>query len=119
MAKTTQNEKDRRSYARVPVGLSQALEIGLYGFDESGHRVDVVGVAVNVSRGGVLAKTDVQLSSDRPCLGHFRGVGDRIVPSYAPGRVIRLGSDEGKILVALEFSPPLATVNLPASIRKT
>ena len=119
MAETTQTERDRRSYTRTPVAQSQDLEVGLYGFDESGQRVDVVGVAVNISRRGVLARTDVQLSSERPCLGHFRGVGDRIVPSYAPGKVIRLGSDEDLFLVALEFSPPLATVNLPDSLRRS
>ena len=119
MPETTQAEQDRRSYTRIPVALSQDLEVGLYGFDESGQRVDVVGVAVNVSRGGVLARTDVQLSSEWPCLGHFRGAGDRIVPAYAPGKVVRLGADEDQFLVALEFSPPLATVNLTESVHRS
>ena len=119
MAETTQTEKDRRSYARTSVALAEGLEVRLYGFDESGQRIDVVGVAVNVSRGGVLARTDVQLSSEWPCLGHFRGVGNKIVPSYAPGNVIRQGPDEDQFLVALEFSPPLATVNLPESVRRS
>jgi hypothetical protein len=119
MAEITQTGQDRRSYARTSVALSQGLEVGLYGFDESGQRIDAVGVAVNLSRGGLLARTDVQLSSEWPCLGHFRGAGDRIIPRYAPGKVIRLGADEDQFLVALEFSSPLAIVNLPESVRRS
>jgi len=119
MAEVTQPGKDRRSYARSPVDLPQDLEVGLHGFDESGQRIDAVGVAVNVSRGGLLARTNVQLSSEWPCLGHFRGVGDRIVPAYAPGKVIRLRTDEDQFLVALKFSRPLAKVNLPESVHRS
>jgi len=112
MAESSQMKQDRRSYSRTQVSQSQGLEVRLYGFDQSGCRIDTVASAVNVSRGGLLARTDVQLSSTRPCLGHFRGTGDRIIPKYVPGRVIRLGPDEDRFLVALQFSQPLATLDL-------
>jgi hypothetical protein len=118
MAESSQMREERRLYARIPVSQSQCLEVRLHGFDESGCRIDAVASAVNVSRGGLLARTNVPLSSERPCLGHFRGSGDRIIPRYAPGRVIRLGADEDQFLVALQFSEPLAIVDLPESARR-
>ena len=117
MAESSQMREDRRLYTRISVSRSHGFEVRLHGFDQSGCRVDTVASAVNVSRGGLLARTDVPLSSERPCLGHFRGTGDRIIPRYAPGKVIRLGADEDQFLVALQFSEPLAIVDLSESAR--
>jgi hypothetical protein len=115
MAEVHEDGQDRRSFTRTPVPRSRGLTVRLHGFDESGQRIDAIGIPVNLSRGGVLARTDVPLSADRPCLGHFSGAGGGIVPEYAPGRIIRLGQEADQFLVALEFNPPLRSVNLPWS----
>ena len=111
--KRQQTASERRAHTRVKVPATAELEVELHGFDEDGRRVDIVGVTLNVSRGGLLALIEEKLGEEAPCLGHFPESGGKIYPEYAPGKVMRLGSEDKRYVVAVKFDKPLESVGLP------
>lgn len=72
------------------------------------------GTPINISRGGVLARTSVAMlegSRDHECLVRFYDPRARLAPETTLGQVRRVEETGGYFLVAIEFSLPLSDVD--------
>ncbi|MFQ5742116.1 MAG: PilZ domain-containing protein [Acidobacteriota bacterium] len=73
------------------------------------------GVPVNISRGGLQARTGVKVfkgAEGADCVVRFHEAKDRLRPLATLGTVRRIETSGGYFLVAIEFAKPLESLSL-------
>ena len=107
MAKSKEQDDDRRQYERIKVSKPVKLEAILRGRFIDIMRLEMSGVTIDMSRGGFLANVDQSISPGVRCrvdLQQREGGGE---PESLWGRVRRSSMGKRGFIVALEFDEPL------------
>jgi len=107
VAKSNEQDDDRRQYERVKVSKPVKLEAILRGRFIDIMRLEMSGVTIDMSRGGFLANVDQSISPGVRCrvdLQQREGGGE---PESLWGRVRRSSMGKKGFIVALEFDEPL------------
>jgi len=106
---TSHTAHELRCFARVDVPRfsTVSVEFGPLGSPPAES------VPVNISRGGLLARTGVTTfegAEGEECLIRFRDADGQLVPDRALGWVRRVEESRGYFLISIEFSHPLERI---------
>lgn len=107
MAKSNEQDDDRRQYERVKVSKPVKLEAILRGRFIDIMRLEMSGVTIDMSRGGFLAKVDQSISPGVRCRIDLQEKEAGGEPESLWGRVRRSSMGKRGFIIALEFDEPL------------
>jgi len=110
---------ERRIDRRHEVPGDLEVEVELFGYQREGREFGIgpkpdpskkfqtVGVTVNLSLGGMLARVQEDIEDGSHCLVRFVNAGDCVRPDLRWGLVIRTVREDGTCEVAVKFDVPL------------
>ena len=107
VAKSNEQDDDRRQYERVKVSKPVKLEAILRGRFIDIMRLEMSGVTIDVSRGGFLANVDQSISPGVRCRVDLKESEEGGEAESLWGRVRRSSMGKKGFVVALEFDEPL------------
>lgn len=98
-------EANRRAHTRHPM----QIPVRVVDRNAVGPAVDIEGVTVNISLGGILAllKRDLAVGADSNCLVRFTDARGVVEPEFRWGNALRSIPVDGGYEVAIEFQTPL------------
>ena len=95
---------------RIPRTAALTVTVGILGAKP------LRGIPINISRGGLNARFANTIRDDaegQECFLRFTEVGEELRPHSTFGRVRRVETQMGYVLVAVEFADPLENLDLP------
>ena len=107
MANSNEQDDDRRQYERVKLSKPVKMEAVLRGRFIDIMRLEMSGVTIDVSRGGLLANLDQSISPGVRCRVDLQESESGGEPESLWGRVRRASMGKKGFVVALEFDEPL------------
>lgn len=99
---------EQREHERISVAYEINIEAGLRLGGQEVMRLTITGTTIDISRGGMLIKTDQDVTPGARCEVRFPAAGGVIEPDRTFGKVRRSNAVRDHFQLAVQFDEPLS-----------